>query len=280
MHPWNLSFLLSISIILFVYTITITATKHLQNSCSIEPSAFIIKPYTVSSYVINMTKNHERLNNFSRSYNNHIDNIPLIRFNAINGRTIQSRDYVSVQTEKKLRLLDRTGLRTHHSELTRGATGCYLSHMGVYNKIANGSKEYGLIFEDDAFIEPNFFCRLNKSLSKIPYDWDIILLNCRPLDGDYSNNEYTVINRFFGLYGYLIKKSAAQKIYNYLANCKIKQQLDWELSDIASDGLLNIYSCNDNIVTHPNAETTIQAPVSNSNYSYSWSRLTTRIPLL
>jgi GR25 family glycosyltransferase involved in LPS biosynthesis len=122
-------------------------------------------------YVINLKKNTERLENFMREYNkSDLKKFPINVFPAIVGKDLELINYVSPGAYKQILTTEVLKNRKYHYELTRGAVGCYLSHLNIWKKIAESDKNYGLIFEDDVMIATDFFSRLQFGLSNVPKD--------------------------------------------------------------------------------------------------------------
>lgn len=129
-------------------------------------------------------------------------------------------------------------------KVTKGEIGCTLSHLSVYERIANNPDiqrdEYVLICEDDALFAENFQQHLNAILqqnltadiilvgqSKIPHFEDKELLINYPstfksLQKQIGNSpyyySYPYKNYFAGTVAYLIKKSTAIQFLNEIKN--------------------------------------------------------------
>lgn len=88
-----------------------------------------------------------------------LQNVPLLRIEAVNGRDIDYDGLLTKQARAELADLKLTGKRTHHAQLSPGAVGCYLSHYGVWQAVANAKNVPRdapfLILEDDAAIPQN-----------------------------------------------------------------------------------------------------------------------------
>lgn len=198
----------------------------------------------IDVYLINMEQNKDRLDNFVTQYTftdlYRKHKVKFIRINGINGKLLPISQFVSGKALQEIYASEKTGYRTKHYQLTRGGVGCFLSHMFVYDQIRSKDKKYALIFEDDVKIDPDFYENMVKELKRVPNNWDILLLGCHCYDCE-DNKSFYHVQRFFLLHAYLIKKSAIDKIYSYLENTTIKQQIDHELSDFAVNGILNIY---------------------------------------
>lgn len=218
-----------------------------------------------SVYVINLKKNTERLNNFMNEYNkSDLKDIPLNVFSAIVGKELDLVNYITPAAYKQILTSEVLNNRKYHYELTRGAVGCYLSHLNIWKKIAESDKKYGLIFEDDVKIANDFFSRMIIGLKKVPSDWDIYTCGIMCLKCDIKP-EFIKVNRFWGLHGYIIKKESAVLLYNEL-NKLINKQIDADLSLLIKYKKIKIYSINPIIVVQDgNFGSDIQIPVDKNN---------------
>lgn len=215
----------------------------------------------IDIYLINMVKNKDRLNHFIKIYNqSDLKNIQYTVFPAIVGKDLDLEKYVTPKTYKQIIASELSFKRNTHYELSRGAVGCYLSHLSIYKKIMESDKNYGLIFEDDISFKPDFLSKLMKGLTMVPDDWDILLcgvfcLDCETLTG------YSKIRRFWGLHAYLIKKESARKIYNQL-NKLIGRQIDGDIEYLNKTNKIIVYALDPEIAKQDsNFGSDIQLPV-------------------
>ena len=218
-------------------------------------------------YLINLENNTDRLEFFIEQYmNSDLKYKKFNRVNAIDGKTLNIKEYVSPRAYLELQQIEKNGFRTKHYQLTRGAVGCYLSHMLTYETfIEDNDKDYGLIFEDDVKIDPKFFYKLNKALPSIPNDWDILLLSCYCIKCEKKDVYYNT-ERFWWLNSYVIKRESAKKILDILKNKLIEQQIDSELSDMIIEDKIKIYCLKDSISRQTGVfDTTIQMPLKEIN---------------
>lgn len=213
-------------------------------------------------YLINLAKNNDRLESFIEQYMmSDLRYKQFVRFDAIYGNNIDVEDYVTPLAYKEITAAEKTGFRTKHYQLTRGAVGCYLSHQGVLELAANGDRNYALIFEDDVSIDRHILAKMNRMITAIPDNWDILLLGCWCIVCDKYDKYYDT-ERFFLLHAYVIKKPSAIKILKHLKSKRIEQQIDSELSDMISAGICKIYCLKDAIAKQGNGfQTNIQMPI-------------------
>lgn len=209
-----------------------------------------------------MSHNKKRLQHFISEYEmTDLSDIPFLRVEGINGKEINVKNYTSKSSYKELLTTERVGYRTRHYQLTRGAIGCYLSHMLCYKQIRDSNKPYGIIFEDDAkFKEYDIINQLNKYLHYIPGDWDMLLFHCVCYVCG-KHKYYYDVQRFILAHAYIVKQSGAVKLLELLENRPIEQQVDSELSALAISGKIKIYSLRYPLAVQNNMGTTIQTPL-------------------
>jgi GR25 family glycosyltransferase involved in LPS biosynthesis len=230
----------------------------------INVSDYMIKIDNVAIYLINMSKNQDRYKRFKKSFaKTDMSDIGFKRIEGVNGRLLDLNEYLSDESHKKIIKAEKNGYRKYHYELTRGAVGCYLSHLNCYKEIATQKEEYGIIFEDDVkILKPNLLNDINTVIELIPSDWDILLLGCVCFVCGKSSQYYDV-NRYFLMHGYIVKKSSARKILHILENEPIEQQIDAKFSDLTEKGLLKIYCLRNKLAVQWDMGTNIQLPVKN-----------------
>ena len=211
-------------------------------------------------YIINLKRRSDRFDSFLECYNKcGLHNYKLIKFNAIDGEKLDLKKIPMTQLAiLEMKQLETIGFRYKHYQLTKGAIGCFLSHIKIWEHLVNSGKNNAIIFEDDARPPPNFKRTIGITMKHIPDDWDIVLFGKHCYDcNDYG--KYIKVNKFILLHSYVINKKGVLKIFNQNTLFPISQQLDAYLSEITN--ILNIYSPKGNIVNQSNSRTDIQAPI-------------------
>ena len=215
-----------------------------------------------SVFLINLKRRPDRLANFMKHFKqSDMRNQQIIRFDAIDGGNIDvGKCPLSELARAELQQLETTGFRTKHYQLTKGAIGCYLSHVKVWENILKNDIEIALIFEDDAQVPSDLDKRIHEEIVNIPDDWDIILFGfiCKKCMKYYLYNE---VERFMLTHCYLIRKSSIVKIMKTGTLFPITQQIDALMSELSS--LINIYTVKEKLVPQFNSRTDIQAPLIN-----------------
>ena len=232
--------------IIFIILLSLLLIYSIYKSYKLNLEKFSIKKEIsrdeFDCYVINLKKNTDRLGLINELYNkSDLSSIPYIRVEAINGKEIDIKPYVTDRVYNGIINIDTTGERHYHTQITRGAIGCYLSHLDVYNRIKANNKPYGLIIEDDAWFNEDIYkSGIKNILEKIPEDWDIILLG--KIDLETINKEtYLEMRKFWGTHGYLINQAGISKMLS-LANIPINDQIDAVMGNLAREGKLHIYA--------------------------------------
>ena len=140
-----------------------------------------------------------------------------------------------------------------------------LSHFYAYKQISD-KYDNGLIFEDDVVLSDNFTDILNKYMTQLPKDYDMLFI------GDGCNlhikNDKLIHNQNIYekcLYptswggdgasrcsdSYIISKKCANKLCEYINNLeyKINLEIDWWLNVAARDNIFKVYWAEPTIVT-------------------------------
>lgn len=259
-------------LILLAYSSRVLTRESFLDSGEYRPysSAYVsplynLVPCDFNVYLINLARNRDRLLRFKKYYSQtDLSKVKdFIRIDAVDGSKINPRMYVSASGWSDIQDVTWYGYRTKHNQLTVGAVGCYLSHIHVYKQIRSSDANYGIVFEDDVrFIKQDVYRQIRNAISNLPSDWDMLLLGCVCHVCD-KHPTYQELKHFFLLHAYIIKKSGAIKVLDHLEGKPIRQQIDSELSTLASNNKIKILCMNRWIVSQDNKEntTTIQTPM-------------------
>lgn len=196
-------------------------------------------------YLINLNYRKDRLEIFKNTYNFH--NIDYEVIPAIDGNNLDINRLYKQQIlgEYCMNTMNKN-IRDFHYEInTKGAIGCYLSHIEVWKKIKeNKNCNYGIIFEDDIDINNNITEKvIYNYISNLPNDWDILLLNKNRVVMTREKNNLFKVSKFICTHSYIIKRSSIDKILKKIL--PINQQIDFKLSCLAKNGKINVYLYND-----------------------------------
>jgi glycosyl transferase family 25 len=210
--------------------------------------------------VINLAENVGRWNAFCDKYqSSDFARLAYSRLDAVDGKRINWAQHVSPEALEKLMVVQKTGLRQHHPDLTPGAVGCYLSHVKAWRRIAESGNAYGIVFEDDAAIPATAWRHFTTHKARVPSDWDIILLGYEG-DGDRLRSDVLRMHHFLRLHAYAITARAARALCETIM--PIRQQIDWELNDYMKQGTLQVYGVYPSLVKVAWQGTDIQTPLA------------------
>ena len=210
-------------------------------------------------YVIHMSSKTRRWASFSRRIREcDLDHQKMLVFEGVDGNAVSLSQHLTSKALQEVLRNERMKFRQKHYELTRGAVGCFLSHVSVWRDFLNGPYDAALVLEDDA-VPQQFVARAIQSMM-MPASTDILLL------GHYCNTcsasmcgDLLKVKRFFGLQGYIITRQGAKKILDQKDIRWIGKQIDSVLSDLASDGIINIYATQEQLIVQDSSlPTTIQ----------------------
>lgn len=212
-------------------------------------------------YLINLDRRPDRLERFVNFFDNSdMKDMKLLRMNAVDGSEIDiSRIPLSETAKGELKQIETTGFRSKHYQLTRGAIGCYLSHVKVWKDIVEKNHKNALIFEDDAKIPVNMNERIMKSMKGVPDDWDVLLFgfHCKECK---NMRTYRKVDRFILLHCYAISYSGIIKMLKTNSLFPITQQIDSYMSELSPE-ILNIYTVRNPIIHQNGSRTDIQMPI-------------------
>lgn len=218
-------------------------------------------PATAPPFSLVVSLGGDRLERFGAAYAaGDLAGVPLERLEAVDGRAIRSfGGLVERGAAARLEALARTGTRAEHRDLTPGAVGCYLSHLRAWRRVAGSGAPYAFVFEDDADIPGDTLARFERALAQVGgRPWDVLLLGCDG-EGESAGPDLTRITRFLRLHAYAITPSAARRLCGEVL--PIRQQVDWELSQRAGAGQLDVYAVKPSVVGVTWQGSTVQVPL-------------------
>jgi GR25 family glycosyltransferase involved in LPS biosynthesis/glycosyltransferase involved in cell wall biosynthesis len=122
----------------------------------------------------------------------------------------------------------------------RGVIGCALSHLNIWKKLLNSSSDYYVILEDDITFCDNFNEKLNKIIDLfLKHKLEHLVIGGYNIEHQNENNKLCFIkNSYFdnngrqiqfkseGTFGYIIHKTGAAKIIDYINKNGIKYAID------------------------------------------------------
>lgn len=220
-------------------------------------------------FLINLPHRDDRYELFQTLYDrSDLRMSSMYKIRAVDGSNLEYRHkFLSREAIAEIEDQQLTGLRANHYELTKGAIGCYLSHVFTWENIVKYShKEYALVCEDDCRLPPNIGQTIQECVSHMPDNWDILLCGGLRLDDQadiLTEDKFVKTNVFVLLHCYVISKDAIYKILKTKRLFPMYQQIDFFLSELASENILNVYNLPESkLVPQGNFTTDIQIPLN------------------
>ena len=185
-------------------------------------------------FIINLEERKDRLLETTTILNDtNYKNVQ--RFNAIKLTDIEEiRKYVKPEAMQPI----INNKRKDHHELSKGAVGCYLSHLEIYKMLRDSSDDYYCIFEDDVKTSMDV-SELTDKIKGVPDDWDIILIHSYYNDREPINDEIAKTKTFVLFHSYIIRRKNINTIID--TALPMDKQLDWYISSLAQQNKINIY---------------------------------------
>ena len=198
---------------------------------------------------VNLERRKDRKENMKKIFNDNLI-INYEFYNAIDGLTLELN-------------LDIYNLFKDNDFGSRKSfIGCALSHYNIWKELLNSDYNYYIVFEDDIRLTTNFRIKLNKILSEInsnldKYDYLLLgytqyTINRNLYKNIYENDKedisICILNKNLyigGTFSYIITKSGANKILDYIKHNSIKHGIDYLINIIPE---LNIYETQPSLV--------------------------------
>ena len=128
--------------------------------------------------------------------------------------------------------------RNNDFNFRRGLIGCALSHMSLWQQIADGSDDMMLIVEDDTTFVPHLRNELVDALGQLPEATDFDLAFLGSLHWDTAPDRTGLAPRdrwrpmvwedfLGGTFAYLVTKTGAQKLLEIAERDGIQTGIDW-----------------------------------------------------
>lgn len=180
--------------------------------------------HDISSYIISMSTPHDKIQ-YLQKYGINAEWFP-----AVNGNKLEK----DVMGEYISPFYQNFG--------PKGAIGCAISHMKVWEKAVKNKNKYTAIFEDDVVFYPEFEKYIKKCLDNLPDDFDILYLGASHAYTNYKHvNDYIKIPKTaYCTHAYIISDKGAKKLVSLL-KCKVYAHIDVCINDHFSKHKLQNY---------------------------------------
>ena len=214
---------------------------------------------TMTGYVINLDTRVNRMDSFEAfEWPFRIERVDAVhgsRVDLVNDKRVSKTLLQDIQRQSK------TGLRMTHAESTAGGIGCYMSHLRAWKKCLRSGAEGCFVLEDDAYPTTNRVPNLMAVVRSAPRGTGILLLGGTYLSfvSHKEDDRYFRVYRFQETHAYYITRDAIVKLMPFVL--PMTQQIDWEISEHASKGRVQIYALRNKAVKQGLFTTDVQMPV-------------------
>ena len=153
---------------------------------------------------------------------------------------------------KEIKINDFSEINDKGVHIQDGPLGCYCSHLRALIYGYLNYEDYTIICEDDISITNTE--KIQKHITQIPEDWDIICLNSRAKNISYGDLPfYKFTDDFHSLHFYIVKNKCLPEIFKGMY--PMTDQVDVLMADLVNK--LNIYNIPD-VVYQKNIKTNTQ----------------------
>jgi glycosyl transferase family 25 len=126
-----------------------------------------MEKYVDNVYLINMDKDTEKLDKITKECKKF--NINFERFSGVNPLKLSEEE------------LDKYVTKICQNICPNGIIGCAVSHLKIYEDALKNNYKNILVLEDDVYFDDDLYEVLDKSMSELPEDYDILYLGCTGL---------------------------------------------------------------------------------------------------
>jgi len=241
MYSNNFYYFFIIFIIIFVIYFILNKTKLFNKA---DENDIDITKLRIKSYIINMDKNKDRLENVQEKYEkSDLRIIPYERFPAVVGKNIDIHEWLTEEAIVELKQVENKKYRNYHYQLSRGGIGCFLSHYALAKQLLEDDKyDYYFNLEDDIYIADGCMGKIKIALKNVNPDWDFIIFGYhRLIYSELTNKYFARISGFWGTHGVLMNKKGAKAFVDEVDKNKIDGQIDAYMSRMAQQGKIAIY---------------------------------------
>ena len=212
-------------------------------------------------YVINLDISKDRLDYMTHQCKK--AKINITRWPGVNGKNLDLNN---------LRI--KNILDDSNRNLLKGAIGCSLSHIKLWNHIQKKKDEIVVILEDDCIIPRDFYNKFRFYIEQVPKNWDIIYLGASNINAKKINKNVLKPNLFIGTSthnsGTYAMKKKKKIIPELLKNhIPINDNIDQTMKNKLFKKL-NVYIFNPPLILHNNDFDSQRRLLSNKSGKTLW----------
>ena len=144
--------------------------------------------------------------------------ISLTRMDAVDASTFVAHQHPAITLGTAHNIYFKTR-RSHYEIDAGGAIGASLSHFKAWENLLASDAPAAIVFEDDCAVPMGLKERLNKVLSVLPPDWDLVTMHrtkfnggitgCKPMKGD---EPWQLCTSLMGAHAYIVSRKGAKAL--------------------------------------------------------------------
>jgi len=243
----------------------------------------------MKSFCINLKQHNQKwINSQSQLFKWGFD---VERIDAVYGKNLDFNDLYNnnrITLLSELLLQDPNKRCSHEQLNSKGAIGCFMSHIKCWQKIIDDKLDGACIFEDDLVINENEISKFKMIMNNLPPDTDVLsfgyLTTRNSCSNSYSNSLINIsqlpleglfkrCDKFFGTQGYYVTNSGAKKL---LAKAyPLELQVDGYIAIMGKLNYINLLFTDKSMINQHNITgsdiqfyTCIKCEISEMKYSY------------
>jgi len=203
---------------------------------------------SIPTYCINLERRTDRWNLLKSQPGFH-EFKSIQRYIGVDGKLLNIKEDPRVSFFTKRNILLNT--RRAHEELsTAGGVGCYLSHVGLWQKFLESSAQVAFILEDDNKLPTGIAHTIQSFFDASPIladptQWDFCVLSPHPSpiytkikEPFHGSNTVFRYERFISLAGYMITRRGVERVLPHLF--PIESHIDAFLSVASSLNMIDL----------------------------------------
>jgi GR25 family glycosyltransferase involved in LPS biosynthesis len=196
----------------------------------------------VSSLVINLDRRADRLVKFNDTYQRSdlASEVPLARIAATDGSVLDMDALLTPTAAAEMAQVRAGKPRMHHTQLTPGAVGCYLSHLDAW-RVAARSPGPVVIFEDDVIVPERMLQRLNLAVNEAaavaggkPFVLALHIICLK--DCEMLPSGFVKPTMFWSTAANVVTPESARALLAMMDSAPIDIQIDGRLGELAAEG--------------------------------------------
>ncbi len=190
-------------------------------------------------YIINLERSKDRLKLMMDQCDK--DGLNCVRLEAIDGKNMDKDKYMYMIKNKNMK--DNT-------------IACFLSHMKSLQRFVESGEDYGVVLEDDVYIDKDLISKLKKiknELENKEIDIDILFLGGTRVCGSVFTDSLLIPkqpnkNCNAGAFGYIVSKNGAEILLKNINRDGIYRMYDHQIRDYFPK--MKIFYTNPPLVKH------------------------------